>query len=194
MQDSSSMSSSPSPVRTRLLESAERRFAAEGALATTLEDVRADAGASVGAIYHHFPDKRALLDAVRTQALADFQAAFVGELERHPGAEEGVRAIVALLVRWCDRNRDQARLLLSERPSGAERLNRELFERVRGWWRPHVHRGAMRDLDLLLLYALWLGPAMELVRQWLGGRAPKPTKVQITVLADAAWANLKEAG
>ncbi len=186
------MSPSPSPVRARLLDSAQRRFAADGALATTLDDVRADAGASVGAVYHHFPDKEALLDAVRTQALADFQAAFLSELERHPAAEEGVRAIVAFLVRWCGGNRDGAKLLLSERPREAERLNREFFERVRAWWRPHVHYGALRDVDLLLLHALWLGPTMELVRHWLDGAAPKPPRLQIAVLADAAWSTLKE--
>lgn len=179
-------------VRNRLLDSAERRFAADGALATKLEDVRVDAGASVGAVYHHFPDKQALLDAVRDEALADFQAAFIVELERHPGAEDGVRAIVAFLIRWCDRNRDRARLLLSERPSAAQRLNDGFFERVRAWWRAHAHYGAVRDLDLMLLYALWLGPAMELVRHWLGGRAPKPTRAQTMVLADAAWSTLKE--
>jgi len=181
-----------SPVRARLIDAAQRRFAADGALATTLEDVRADAGASVGAVYHHFPHKEALLEAVRTQALRDFQAAFLSELERHPAAENGVRAIVAFLVRWCGANRDAAKLLLSERPPQAERLNREFFGRVHAWWWPHVHYGALRDVDLLLLYALWLGPTMELVRHWLGGAALRPSKPQVAVLADAAWSILKE--
>lgn len=185
---------SPSPVRARLLQSAERRFAADGVFATTLEDVRTDAEASVGAIYHHFQDKRALLDAVRAEALADFQAGFIAELERHANAEDGVRAIVSFLLRWCARNRDRARLLLSERPGEAERLNRDLFARVKAWWRPHAHYGTVRELDLLLLYALWLGPAMELVRHWLAGDAPQPTSAQATILANAAWANLREAG
>ena len=45
-------------TRDRLLDSALQRFADEGVLATTLDQVREGAGASVGAVYHHFPGGR----------------------------------------------------------------------------------------------------------------------------------------
>lgn len=179
-------------TRDRLLDSALERFADEGPFATTLEQVRAGAGASVGAIYHHFPDKEALYDSVRERALADYQEAFGAELDGHDGAEGAVRAIVAFHFRWCGGNQPAAKLLLSGRPSGAEEMNVEFFGRIRSWWRLHVHYGAVRDLDFLLIYALWLGPSMEIARHWLAGDAPKPTRSQINALADAAWATLKE--
>ena len=56
----------------------------------------------------------------------------------------------------------------------------------------HVHYGAVRDLDPLLLHVLWLGPATELTRHWLAGDSPRPTEAQVEALADAAWASLKE--
>ncbi len=43
-----------------LLEAAEALFAEEGADATSVADVAARAGCSVGAVYHHFRDKKAL--------------------------------------------------------------------------------------------------------------------------------------
>jgi len=186
------LATTPSPTRVRLLDSALQRFANDGPLATTLDDVRGDAGTSVGAVYHHFPDKEALYDAVRERALADFQEAFAAELEAHADAESGVRAIVVFQVRWCADNPAAAKLLLSGRPSRAELMNREFFARIRGWWRLHAHYGAVRNLDLLVLYALWLGPSMELTRHWLTDDAPAPRPSQINTLADAAWAALKE--
>lgn len=180
------------PTRSRLLDSAQERFATDGILATRLEDVRVDAAASVGAVYHHFPDKEALYDAVRERALGEFQEAFAAELERHADAEAGVRAIVAFQIRWCAANRPAAKLLLSGRPSGAAAMNRKFFARVHGWWRTHAHYGTVRDLDIVLLHALWLGPAMEMTRHWLAGNASKPTRSQIETLADAAWASLGE--
>ena len=179
-------------TRERLLDSALERFASEGPVATTLDAVRADAGASVGALYHHFPDKAALYDAVRERSLARFQAEFVGELERHTDAEAGVRAIVRLQIEWCAANEAAARLLLDGRPSGAEEMNREFFGRIASWWRVHARYGAVRDLDPLMLHVLWLGPAMELTRHWLSGNARRPTDAQVDALADAAWAALKE--
>lgn len=182
----------PTPTRDRLLDSALERFADDGPLATTLEQVREGASASVGAIYHHFPDKEALYDAVRSRALADFQRAFADELERHEDAEAGIRATVALQITWCGDNWAAAKLLLTGRPSGAEELNRDFFARIRAWWRPHVHYGALRDLDFMTTHALWLGPALEVTRHWLANDARKPSKKQIDALADAAWASLKE--
>ena len=49
--------SSALDARGRLLQVARRRFATDGAIAATLEEIRRDAEVSVGALYHHFPDK-----------------------------------------------------------------------------------------------------------------------------------------
>ena len=179
-------------TRERLIESALHRFAGDGVLATTLEDVRGDAGASVGAVYHHFPDKQALLDATRERALASFQADFAAELERHAGAEEGIKAMVRFLIRWCFRNPDAANLLLEGRPRRAEALNRDFFDRVQRWWTPHAHYGVVRDLDFVLVYVIWLGPALEVTRHALGGNARHPDRAAIEALAEAAWTGLAE--
>jgi AcrR family transcriptional regulator len=183
------------PARRRILDAALRRFAADGVLGATLDDVRREAAASVGAVYHHFPDKQALVDAVRADVLARYQDAFAATLERHAGAREGVRAAVAFHLDWCAEHPEEARLLLEGRPAAAAELNRAFFARVTAWWRPHVHYGAVRDLDVTLLHALWLGPAMEVTRHWLGARGGagrRPTKAAAATLADAAWAALKE--
>lgn len=181
-----------SGTRDRLLDSALERFAANGVLATTLDQVRAGAGASVGALYHHFPDKEALYEAVRERALGHYQDGYLAELERHSDAAAAIRGTVGFHFRWCEANRPAARLLLDGRPRAAGELNREFFARVRAWWRTHVHYGAVRDLDFVLIHSLWLGPSMELTRHRLAGDAPKPARAQIDALADAAWAVLKE--
>jgi AcrR family transcriptional regulator len=51
-------------TRKRLLGAAERRFGAYGYEATTMNEVAEAAGVGVGTLYHHFPDKRALLLAL----------------------------------------------------------------------------------------------------------------------------------
>lgn len=47
-----------------LLDAAELLFSEKGAEATSVADVAARAGCSVGAVYHHFRDKKALLYAL----------------------------------------------------------------------------------------------------------------------------------
>jgi AcrR family transcriptional regulator len=53
------------------MQTARRRFAADGAIAATLEDIRRDADVRVGALYHHFPDKPALAAAVYAQVMRE---------------------------------------------------------------------------------------------------------------------------
>ncbi|MEM9105337.1 MAG: TetR/AcrR family transcriptional regulator [Pseudomonadota bacterium] len=64
-------------TQTALLDSAEEMIVERGIDATSITDVAAAAGYSVGAVYHHFKDKRALFYAVFhrwTQTLSDLNA------------------------------------------------------------------------------------------------------------------------
>ena len=189
-------------VEARILEAATRNFVRDGVLAARLDDIRREAGVSVGAIYHHFADKQALHAEAFVRALADYQAGFVEALEESEGAEGGVRGAVRYHLRWIAANRDAAALLLGERPSGprAERLteqNRAFFRAVLRWWRIHAGYGTLRELDPGLLHALWLGPAYEYCRHWLAGRNSKlpgtPARPDAVAgeLGDAAWTTLR---
>ncbi len=189
-------------VQDRILDAATRSFVRNGVLASRLEEIRLTAGVSIGAIYHHFPDKQALHAEAFLRALATYQAGFVKALEESEDAAAGVKGAVRYHLRWITGNRDAAALLLGERPTGprAEQLaeqNRDFFRAVLSWWRIHAGYGALRELDPGLLHALWLGPSYEYCRHWLAGRnsklpgsAARPTNVA-DELAEAAWATLR---
>jgi AcrR family transcriptional regulator len=51
-------------TRKRLLAEAERRFGEHGYETTSMNEIAEAAGVGVGTLYHHFPDKRALLLAL----------------------------------------------------------------------------------------------------------------------------------
>jgi AcrR family transcriptional regulator len=176
-------------ARERILDAARARFAADGVYSATLEEVRGDAGVSVGAIYHHFPDKERLAEAVWLDALGRYQAAFLAALEGSTSAREGVVAAVEGHLAWVAAHRDDAALLFSARPAAARAPNRAFFAAVRRWWRAHA--GELRDLDLDLAHALWLGPSQEYCRHWLAGRARRIGPDVARELAEAAWLNLR---
>ena len=70
-------------ARDRLLHVARRRFAVDGALVLTLDEVRREAEVSVGALYHHFPHKPVLTAAVYAQLISEYQVGFVAMLRGH---------------------------------------------------------------------------------------------------------------
>jgi AcrR family transcriptional regulator len=51
-------------TRRRLLDAAERGFGTKGYEPTSMNEIAEAAGVGVGTLYHHFPDKRALLLAL----------------------------------------------------------------------------------------------------------------------------------
>src|SRR5690606_20120990 len=51
-------------TRQMLLEAAARIFARQGYSEATIDDVAAEAGASKGAVYHHFASKQELFEAL----------------------------------------------------------------------------------------------------------------------------------
>ena len=181
-------------ARSRLLHAALVRFAAEPPVAVSLEDIRREAGVSVGALYHHFEDKAALVDALYLELTRRVQEMFLAELHAHPSPEDAVKAIVRLYLRWVSGNRAAAGILLGHRPDerALRELNRPFFTEVSSWWDTHVHYGAVRPLPLDLTIALWIGPAQEYTRHWLSGQVRRMPRAGAEVLADAAWDALKE--
>lgn len=61
-------------TRDRLLDAAERRFAASGFAATSLRAVTSEAGVNVAAAHYHFGSKRELLRAVFARRMAPMNA------------------------------------------------------------------------------------------------------------------------
>jgi AcrR family transcriptional regulator len=184
-------------VRDRIVLAATRTFAREGALGSRLEDIRRDAGVSVGAVYHHFADKEALHAEAWMRALGSYQAGFLEVLRASSDAEDGVRSAVEHQLRWVVAHREAAILLYSGRPIGQaadERLaaqNGAFFAEVLRWWRLHVGYGSLRELEPELLHALWLGPADSYCRQWVVSEQNEVPEERVRALADAAWGIVK---
>jgi AcrR family transcriptional regulator len=182
-------------ARSRILDSARDAFDERGLISASIGDVSAKAGASVGSIYHHFEGKESLAGAVYVRALRDFQARFAAAVTSSATAEQGIRRGVQAVVRWCLREQPEAaRLLLTaaDAARGAveaelREANREFFAAVLAWWQTRAEAGELRDLDLDLAHAVWLGPAMEYCRLRLAGRTRIAPARAERELADAAW-------
>src|SRR3954462_7080245 len=173
------------PARDRILEAARRRFATHGVYAATLEDVRRDAAVSVGAVYHHFPDKERLAEAVWLDAREGYPAGFLDVLRASSGARDGIEGAVAYHLDWIAAHREDATLLFSARPATAREPNRAFFRAVRAWRRRPA--AELRDLDLDLAHALWLGPSQEYCRHWLPGGPRRGSAAPRGQLAAPRW-------
>ncbi len=181
--------------RQEILLAALDCFTVSGVEATTIDDIRARSGASVGSIYHHFGSKEKLAAALYLEALRDYQSGFLRELKRHGDAESDIRAIVKYHLTWVSKNANRARYLLGVREAdfmveaadALKDMNAHYTEAVVAWRQPYVDTGVIVDLPADLYRPLLVGPLHEFSRQWLAGRGTTTMKEAQRVLAEAVW-------
>lgn len=159
------------------------------------------AGISNGALFHRFPTKDAIAEALYLRGIAAYQAGLLRAIERHRGinaARATIRSAVQHHLAWVETNRDLAWFMYERgRPdwqpahgAAVRELNRATVSRVRDWMAPLAAAGAVRDLPLAVLAACVVGPAHFVARRWLSGLITARPSSFADALADAAWAAL----
>jgi AcrR family transcriptional regulator len=103
-------------TRDHLVTAAQVLFARDGYDATSTEAILQQSGISRGSLYHHFPDKKALFDAVLVRVHAE---AVQITIRAARGSTDGVEALKAGCVAWIKLARDPAisRIVLIDAPS-----------------------------------------------------------------------------
>ena len=184
----------PSSTKARLLEAATQVFLAQGFAAASMDMVRQEAGVSNGSLYHHFPTKAQLADALYAQLLRDLHATLFVQLGPRVSAQNGVKALIRSYVQWVLQHPGGARLLHELRRTGAlgdggewTQANAEGFARLGQWIDAKVAAGEMRELPFPVWNALVFGPAIALTPHWVSQPEPAvPAKVR-AALEHGAW-------
>jgi AcrR family transcriptional regulator len=186
-------------TRSRILDAALACFVEAGYEQTTIARIRERSGVSNGALFHQFPSKEAIADALYVQAITSFQRGLWDLLERRPRSlREAVRGSIAHQVGWIEANVDRARFVYTrgnldwDSPAAAQldQLNRKLADAYREWMAPFVEAGQVRPMPMLVLTAVVTGPTHAIARRWLAGQARGPLHAYTDQLTDAATAAL----
>lgn len=187
-------------TRQRILDAALAAFLDQGYEQTTIADIRARSGTSNGALFHHFPTKEAIAEALYVTGISSFQEGLRELILRRPRSlRAAVRAAIAHQLRWTQENAGLARFIYqrghpdwgSAGGTQVAALNRDLAEGFRGWLAPLAERGEIRPVSMLMLTAIVSGPAHAIARRWLGGQVTGPLTDFTDELAEAAWAGLR---
>lgn len=191
--------SGPASSRTRrqsILSAALACFITAGYERTTVADIRCGAGATTGTLYHYFPGGKAQIAAALTlESLGGYQQGSATLLADESDAEAGVCAAVRYHLDWIAAHPGAARFLFADRPVEVDAvlataladLNRGYFHLVNAWLDRQIQAGALRPLPRQVLYALWLGPAQQLGREYLAGGLRLPLDDAVHALAQATW-------
>jgi AcrR family transcriptional regulator len=182
-------------TRDRLLDAAARVFVAHGYTGTSMELVRQEAGVSNGSLYHHFPAKADLADAVYGHTLRDFHASLLPAIAGRVSAHSGVKGLVRAYVHWVVDHPQSARLLhrlrrsgdLTDTASQRGQANAQAFAALREWVHGKTQGGEMREMPFTVWMALVFSPAMTLTQQWVQQEQPAVAPKVRAALEHGAW-------
>src|ERR1700749_4725246 len=120
-------------TQKRLLDAAEREFAARGFASARLREIAVAAGLTPALIHHYFTDKQGLYRAVLDRALLPQSTESWGLLARQPNVEGLVRGFVEMLVPFYAEHEGLLAILRHESLTGSkvlEELSRDLMRPV----------------------------------------------------------------
>jgi TetR/AcrR family transcriptional repressor of uid operon len=100
----------PAVRRAQIVDAAKRRFREGGFHATTMADIAAQAGVSVGLLYRYFPSKEEIIRAITEADLLAQLAAIETPLASHP--DDDAAALDALIASLATFVADRDRTLL----------------------------------------------------------------------------------
>jgi AcrR family transcriptional regulator len=187
---------STGPRRQAILDAALQVFTAKSLMSATMEDIRAESGASTGSIYHHFPGKEHLIAALYVDGYQDLHRAMRSAFDASPAPAAGVQALVDSHLGWFERHELLGRFLLQA--AGTEYvaacapvIQQEIVEfeaLVLAWLEPAIAAGAIVRMPKSMYVPLIIGPCREMIRRWEAGRAILADIRQ--PLAEAVWRSL----
>lgn len=94
----------PEGLRRRVLDVAAASFQARGYHATSMHDIMREAGATGGALYHHFPTKKAVgLAVIRDRVAAQVAGTWIAPVQAAADALDGIAAVFAAIADGLDR-------------------------------------------------------------------------------------------
>jgi AcrR family transcriptional regulator len=189
--------------KSQILDAALAAFAETGFEQATIAHIRERAGISNGALFHHYPSKDAIAEALYLRGIASYQDELLRALEPHRATMAGraaIRAAVHHHLAWVETNRDLAGFMYERgRPdwhpahgAAVRKLNRAAAVHIRDWIAPLAAAGVIRDLPFTVLVACIVGPAHFVARRWLSGLTGAPLTSFTDALAGAAWAALAQ--
>lgn len=110
-------------TRNKLLEAARKAFGSVGYAQTSMDELTASAGLTRGALYHHFGDKKGLLQAVVQQVDAELDVQLAQVSEQAANAWEGFKGRCRVFLEMATHIEVQ-RIMLRDAPSvlGSEYL------------------------------------------------------------------------
>ncbi|WP_071189055.1 TetR/AcrR family transcriptional regulator [Trichormus sp. NMC-1] len=154
---------SEAQTRTRILQAAQKLFAAQGFDGTTTRDLAQAAGVAEGTLFRHFSNKKAILVEVATSGWVDILTDLLTELSEM-GSYKAVAQVMRRRMWNMQKNVDIMRVCFMEvqfHPDLRDRIQTEVIDKMtdvaEAFFQTAMDKGIYRQTDAKLVAKVFLG-------------------------------------
>jgi AcrR family transcriptional regulator len=154
---------SEAQTRTKILQAAQRLFAAQGFEGTTTRDLAQSAGIAEGTLFRHFANKKAILVEVATNGWVDILTDLLTELSEM-GSYKAIAQVMRRRMWNLRKNADIMRVCFMEvqfHPDLRDRIQTEIIEKMtevaEAFFQTAMDKGIYRQMDAKLGAKVFLG-------------------------------------
>ncbi|MTJ08905.1 MULTISPECIES: TetR/AcrR family transcriptional regulator [unclassified Anabaena] len=154
---------SEAQTRTRILQAAQRLFAAQGFEGTTTRDLAKSAGIAEGTLFRHFANKKAILVEVATSGWVDILTDLLTELSEM-GSYKAIAQVMRRRMWNLQKNADIMRVCFMEvqfHPDLRDRIQTEVIDKMtdvaEAFFQTAMDKGIYRQMDAKLVAKVFLG-------------------------------------
>ena len=155
--------SSETQTRTRILQAAQRLFAAKGFEGTTTRDLAQTAGVAEGTLFRHFANKKAILVEVATSGWVDLLTDLLTELSEM-GSYKAIAQVMRRRMWNLQKNADTMRVCFMEvqfHPDLRDHIQTEVIDKMtavaEAFFQTAIDKGIYRQMDAKLGAKVFLG-------------------------------------
>jgi AcrR family transcriptional regulator len=154
---------SEAQTRTRILQAAQRLFAAQGFDGTTTRDLAQAAGVAEGTLFRHFANKKAILVEVATSGWVEILTDLLTELSEM-GSYKAVAQVMRRRMWNMQKNADMMRVCFMEaqfHPDLRDRIQSEVINKMtdvaEAFFQTAMEKGIYRKMNPKIVAQVFLG-------------------------------------
>ncbi len=178
------------------LRVALKLFVQKGFFNTSIQDLCAEAGVSIGFFYNHFSDKEGIARELYRHLLARMNVLLDDIEERHAGSRERCEAVLRMLFGLAEAEPEAMGFVVNARhreflPEEQAICSASAFVRMRGFVFAGISEGEIREMEPMVAASLMYGSAIRMICLRLDGLVETPIEQLFDSLWEGVWRSLK---
>ncbi len=179
-------------MRGHILDTALRLFTSNGYFNTSIHDIQAQAGISIGSIYNHFGGKEGIAKALYHDLLEQMDEVVDAVMREQASAYARGLAVVQRLFELTEQSPLSMRFILNAKhreflPDELPICSASPFVKLRDIIRQGIGSGEIRAMDPWVAAACTFGPALRMITLRLDGVLPNSLEGLARPVWDSAW-------